>query len=673
MPLSRRTLLTGAGGGLAATLLTAPAARAAVSQTTAAPTATVDDLGIPLRDVLLIGGAVGPGPDGRDVLWSAVSGTPAHLAAIDPGTGKTLSYQALDDAPGSYAVVVAPDGTVYVGSYTNGELYRRGPGVDSPIERLGRPLASETYIWRLAVDDDGIVYGCTSPSAKVFAFDPATGHFRDYGQVRAGFQYARSIAVYGDKIYTGTEPDAHLIEIDKATGSMRELPLPAGLGTGVGLTVYDLNAYAGRVFARFGGALSGSLALWDIEEQRWSTLYTNVAGLDVSPVGPNGLVYYTRNSQLTGLRLANGAETPTGLRFAGRVVNNRGIGWVSLSDPDWPGRTLVGLLWRGEMFRYNPLTGRYDITETDVPGEPIPLAALHVGATGRLWAGGFLNGGLAQIDPATGAANFHRFSQTESVLDLGDSVWIGTYPDSRLYRYQPDATWSSSEYSPGPVGTPDNPVKVVDLHSYDQVRARTSVDADRFVAYGSMPNTTLGGCLVLVDKSTNASRIHRPVVIDQSVVALAYSGGLIVGGTSIHGGYGVPTPTQTQAVLFGFDPVADTKVFEAVAVPGAKEIDGLVTDQDGGVWGLAGGQLFAFDVASRAVTRQVALPAVGGRLAYHAASDSFYVLVADTLLRVSRADLAVTTVLSRSAEFLAVHPDGHVFLGDGPHVYRVTV
>ncbi|HEX7743835.1 MAG TPA: twin-arginine translocation signal domain-containing protein [Micromonosporaceae bacterium] len=666
--MSRRAFVTGVTAGVTAGLVG--------SLRTSRPAwaaATVDDLGIPLRDVLLIGGAVGPGPDGRPVLWSAVSGNPAHLAAIDPRTRRSVSYQPLDGAPGSYAVVVAPDGSVYVGAYSTGELYRRRPGKDSPVERLGRPLASETYIWRLAVDDDGILYGGTYPGGRVFRYDPATGHTRDYGTVLPGNMYVRSIAVLDGKIYAGTQPDTHVMEIDVVTGAMRELPRPAELGTGAGVTVYDLNAFDGRVWARFGSAINGLLGFWDVAAQRWSPLRDNVAGLDVSEPGPGGLVYYTRNARLTAFNPETGMETGTGLTFAGRVVNNRGIGWVTLADPAWPGRTLVGMLWRGELFRYNPLTGRSDVTLTDVPGEPIPLASLSVGVTGRLWAGGYLNGGVAQIDPDTGATDFHRFAQTESVLDLDDTVWLGAYPDARFYRYDPSAAWSSTEYSPGPAGTPENPVKVVDLKNLDQVRARASTDAAAWVAYGTLPNTTLGGALVIVDKATDVPRIHRPVVTDQSIVALTYADGLIIGGTSVYGGYSVPPPTQTEAVLFGFDPAADAKVFEVVAVPGTRTVDGLVTDTDGAVWVLAGGELSAFDVASRSVTRRVSLPASGGRLGYHRAGDTFYVHTGNELLRIRRADLAMTTVVRQPAQFLAVHPDGRVFLGDGPTVYRVTV
>jgi streptogramin lyase len=653
MRMSRRTFLAATGGTLAASALPVPAAAA-----------TVTELGIPLSDVLLIGGAVGPGPNGRPALWSAASGEPAHLVSIDPRTAKTLTYQALDGAPGSYGVAIGPDGTVWVGAYNTGQLYRRKPGKNSPVENLGRPLPTETYIWRLVVDSCGVVFGCTYPNAKVFAYYP-DGTIRDYGTILPGVSYARSIAEYGSKLYVGTQPDPHVVEIDKTSGAIRELPLPAGVG--LGQTVYDLNAYDGRVYARFGVAITGKLGIWDIRRKTWGPLLDNVAGLDVSAPGPGGLVYYTRNGQLTALRPDTGKETPTGLSFAGRVVSNRGIGWVNLPDRDWPGRTLVGLLWRGEMFRYNPRTRKSDVRLTDVKGEPIPLASLSVGATGRLWAGGYLNGGLAQVDPGTGASTFHRFAQTESVLDLGSTIWLGTYPDSRLYRYDPALSWNSPEYSPG--SGPENPVKVVDLKDIDQVRARTSVDAGDHVAYGTMPNTTLGGALVIVDKASNAAKIHRPVVTDQSIVALAYADGLIIGGTTIYGGYSVPAPTQTEAKLFGFDIAADTKVFET-DVPGAKTVDGLVS-VGSEIWGLAGGKLFAFDVASRTITRQVAVPSGAGRLAYHAGSDSFYVLASNTLVRVARSTLAVTTVVQRTASFLAVHPDGRVFLGNTATIYRV--
>lgn len=644
----------------------------------AAAVPDVEPLGSPLQDVLLIGGTVADGPDGAPVLWSASSGEPARLNAVDPATGKTQLSQPLAGSPGSYAVVAAPDGTVYVGAYDSGLLYRRRPGPDSAIENLGRPLPSEGYIWRLAVDDDGRVFGGTYPGGRVFGFDPSANQVRDYGQLLPGLRYVRSIAVWGPFIYAGSEPDAHVIQIHKESGEQRELALPDPLGDGVGVTTYDLNAYQGRLYARFGSALNGRLGVYDISAEKWTDLVDGVAGLDVSPPGRHGEVYFTRNSVLTRYQPRTRELTPVDLFVPGRVANNRGIGWCDLNRRDWPGNSVVGLLWRGDLFRHNPISGRSETITTDIPGEPIPISALHAGADGSIYAGGFLNGGLAVVDPDTGASAFNRFAQIESIRAIGNYVWVGAYPDSRLYRYDPTLPWSSPEYDPGEPGAVDNPAKIVDLKEHHQVRARAMTDAGTHVAYGTMPgDTTLGGALVIVNKTTLESVVHRPVVTDQSVVSLTYANDLIIGGTSIHGGYSVPAPTQTEAKLFGWEVSGTSPAFELVPVPGKDAIPALVAAPDGLLWGLTDGQLFAFDIAARQVVERLQLAADTGTTAgeLHITNDGglMYALVQGRLL--FEIDLATRTnrlLLDQRAQQLAVHADGRLFMSDDAVLYRVS-
>lgn len=571
---------------LATSVLVSAAGLAGSRAAIAAAIPDIESLGSPLQDVLLIGGTVGPGPHGSPVLWSASSGEPARLNAVDPATGSTLLSQPLEGAPGSYAVVAAPDGTIYVGTYSTGSLYRRRPGPDSTVENLGRPLPSESYIWRLAVDDEGRIFGGTYPGGRVFGYDPATGHVRDYGQLLPGLQYVRSIAVWGSRIYAGTQPDAHVIEIHKETGERRMLPLPDAIGVGAGITTYDLNAYNGWLYARFGSALNGRLGVYHIAAGEWTDLIDGVAGLDVSPPGRRGEVYFTRQNRLTRYQPRRRELTTVGPYMPGRVANNRGIGRYDLDQRGWPGESVVGLLWRGGLFRHNPLTERSEIIQTDIPGEPTEIASLHAAASGVIYAGGFLNGGLAAVDPDTGRPSFHRFAQLESIREIDGTVWLGAYPDSRLYRYDPALPWSSPEYDPGPPGSTDNPAKIVDLKAHQQVRARAMTDAGTHIAYGTMPgDSTLGGALVVVDKSTLEVAVHRPVVTDQSIVSLTYTEGMIIGGTSIHGGYSVPAPTQTEARLFVWEPSGDSPVFEVPPVPQAEAIPSLVVDAAGLVWG----------------------------------------------------------------------------------------
>ncbi|TMR20885.1 hypothetical protein ETD86_17330 [Nonomuraea turkmeniaca] len=662
--LTRRSLLAAAILAPGAALIPTPARAVSVTP-----------LGSPLQDVTLVGGAMAPGPHGKKVLWSVATGEPAKLNAVDPATAKTVLTQPLTGSPGAYAVVATRDGTLYVGTYDTGSLYRRKPGPDSTPENLGRPLPSEHYIWRLAIDDEDRLYGGTYPGGRVFRYDHRTGRVRDYGQLLPGLQYVRSIAVWGSYIYAGTLPDAHVIAIHKDTGAKRELPLPEGLGDGTGQLVNDLNAYAGKLYARFGTAINGKLGVYDISAGKWVDLIDGVAGLDVSSPGRRGEVYFTRNNRLTRYQPRTGKLTAVGPDIMGRVANNRGIGWADLGTRDWPGETVTGLLWRGALFRHNPITGRGELVQTDVPGDPVLILTLHAGQSGTVYAGGFLSG-FAEIDPGTGQADYHSFGQIESIREIGGAVWIGGYPDSRLYRYDPSLPWSSPEYAPGPPGTADNPVKITDLKAQHQVRIRAMTDAGTDLAYGTMPDgTTLNGALVIVDKTTLAAAVHLPVVTDQSIVSLAYQDGTIVGGTSIHGGYSTPTPTQPEARLFGWT-VSAGKTFEMTPVPGAPAIPALLQDSTGLLWGLADGQLFAFDVASRQVVHRLQLaPDTGstaGELARPAADGRIYALVQRHLL--FEIDLAGRTgklLLDRPAQNLAVHPDGRIFLAEDTVLTRV--
>ncbi|MEV0385493.1 hypothetical protein [Nonomuraea sp. NPDC050643] len=653
---------------------------AALAVLGAAPAAAaaprLQDLGVPLEDVLLIGGAVAPGPGGKTVLWGASSGAPARLNAVDPATGAEVARYDLPGAGGSWAVDAAPDGSVYVGAYNDGRLYRWTD--QGGVQDLGRPLSSENFIWTVAAGEGATVYGGTSPGGRLFAYDPATG-VRDYGRLSPAHAYVRSVSYAGGKIYAGTEAPAAVFEIDAASGATRQLPTPDGLDP-AGKWAYDVNVAAGFLYVRFGGASPGPLHVWDIAAGRWSDTLDAAHGLDVSPPDDEGAVYLVKGGELVRYDPRTKATTPTGVPVTGRVANTRGIGWAELGLPDYPGKSVVGLLWRGLMFRYNPQTHAKSFVQTAVKGEPIDVTALAEGPDHRMYAGGFLNGGFAALDPKTGdTTEFHTFSQSEDMTAHDGKLYIGAYPEARVYAYDPALPWNSTEYSPSPEpGPAANPERLFDLAADKQIRPRALVSAGRYLAAGTMPDLgQLGGVLAVWDPRTGTLKhAQRDVVKDQSIVSLAYRDGVLYGGTSIYSGQSATPPTQPEATLFAWSVKQNRLLWEIVPAPGKPAVPALAFDDRGRLWGIAGGEVFTVDTAARKVVGRVTLSdsrSAGGQLAFNRRDRLLYGAHAgQSVFSLDPRTGRHTALRQGPVHQLAVHGSGDVYFAEGPRLFRLA-
>ncbi|MEU3921354.1 hypothetical protein [Streptomyces sp. NPDC029004] len=636
-----------------------------------------EPLGVPLADVLLLGGTVAPGPGGRPALWNVSTGRPACLTAVDPATGEQLVSAPLADADGAWALTSAPDG-VYAGTYSNAHLYRWRPGAGDEAEDLGQPLDGESFVWSLACDEDGAVWGGTFPGGRVFRFDPAAKEYTDFGQVVAGQSYVRSIACAGGKVYSGSYAAAHIAELDPATGSVTELPMPPSLDSAESRAVYDLDAHDGRLYARIGSDLPGPLFVYDLQARAWTDEIPGAHGLTVAPPDPGGGIHLVQHGELHRYDPATRQLTSTGLTFTGKMQCVRSFGWAELLLDDWPGQSVVGTLSRGEMFRYNPATGAYAITDTGITKSPIEILALGVGDGETLYAGGFLNGGLASVNTATGATEFHRFGQTECILPASDgSVWLGLYPEARLYRYRPDRPWNSPEYSPGgPPGTPVNPEPVLNLAPHLQMRAKCLVEADGKIVVGTVPEgDRLGGGLAIHDPADGTYRFVRHVVEDQSVFCLTAHEGVVYGGASITGGLSTTEYTRESGAVFAWDMQAGEKLWELEPVPTERSVSAVAIGPDERLWGLAGYTLFAVDLGSQQVVRQYRLGSRSAAGSIVISRERLYVSVDNALIyRVDpyAEDDEPALVVGFVHRRLCVHSDGSFSLNRGPELFRVV-
>ena len=107
---------------------------------------------------------------------------------------------------------------------------------DKGIQVVGKPAASESYLWQFDIGKDGKLYACTYPGAKLVSFDPKSGAMEDLGRMHPTEMYSRSVAVGPNgKVYVGIGTTVgDLVVYDPATRQHRSL-LPPGLRGADGL------------------------------------------------------------------------------------------------------------------------------------------------------------------------------------------------------------------------------------------------------------------------------------------------------------------------------------------------------------------------------------------------------------------------------------------------------
>ncbi|MCT2583093.1 hypothetical protein [Actinophytocola gossypii] len=628
---------------------------------------------LPLASVTAPGSALGHGPDGQPWLYLVSSGSPAVLSVVDARTGEREHEFPLPGASGSWAVASAPNGDVYVGSYSEGRLYRWTPGADA-VEDLGQQIPGETFIWSLDIDEDGRVYGGTGQfDAHAFRFDPATGDTTDLGALGAGQEnlLARSIAVGGGTVYVGTGAHPRLVEIDADTGDRREVPLPEPARE---LDyVYDLDLRGDLLFVR--ASPDGSprpLHVYDVVAGEWIDTVPGAHGLTVSPVAPDERsVYFTKDGALHRYDLSTRTWSSTGVTGVGDV---RGFGFLELGQDGRPGASLVGLDHQGRYFVYSPGTGAVEHRVADAVAAPAPIRSITEGPDGLLYAGSFLAGGLAGYDPETGEKRGFapEVGQAEGMTTHDGALWIGTYPGGDIYRYDPDRPAE-------PGANPRHMLSLYDLHGQSRPFALSS--AGRYLAIGTVArNGGAGGGLTLLDPDTG-EHWFTDVVPGHSVVSLAFRDGVLYGGTSVYGGAGGPRPTDPDAVVFAYDVERREKLWQVAPVPGEGALGELAFDNDGKLWSHTPVTVFRLDPGTRRVEAvrnygeypwdEVDHAWVGSRLWIDPYDGLPHVVTQRSMYKID------PTTLDRARWFRPVsygflHNNGNIYLARDPRVWEYT-
>lgn len=600
-----------AGWRLLQTKLTAPRRAATVSVKLSADAGNAGDirwddilitkeytnLGIQVNGSTPHGTAFGTGSDQNKIYiaYNGADAVDASVAVLNINTETIEAAYPMRGSTGSRAAATATDGSVYFAGgrgSSPARVFRYNPDRRS-VDDLGIPFRNQTLIWTLEAGANGEIFGGTYNRAGVFHWRrnrfTQTGNMPIWPQM----MYARGLAydASANVLYIGAGTLARLIRCDLNRGTMTDV-LPEKYAN---VSMVNEMEYTGsRLFA-----LCNDLLVLRIEEakDRKVTVYLDAAFPSSTLPSParDGQVYIVKSGELHCYDIAAKSLVPTGAKPAFRPLK---MGWVTLANQDeFPGQTLVGFgkndAGEIKLFKYNPDIKKFRMSDVSgSPRSPVSIHTIHAGPDGKIYSSGFADIGFGVYTPLRGDEDrntpdeIHQgMHQCENMLTYNGKLYCGTYPGGKVYEYDPAQPWKSGK----------NPRLLFDMGVKNQDRPYGLAAGDGKIFAGTIAKYgLLQGALGVHDIGTGTTRIHFDIVKDQSVLTLAWCNGKVYGGTSIKGGLG-GTPTQKQAKLFVYDPVADQKTAEYdLPRSGLTAITALLTDGNQ-IWGMAEGWLFIFD------------------------------------------------------------------------------
>jgi hypothetical protein len=541
------------------------------------------NLGKPTITALTQGGTIG-----NNEFYFVANGNPGTFYAVDAATGKINFSQVVPGTTQTWAVTVGADKNVYFAASQNRGFWKYDPK-EKVITSVGNGNPSDNFVWDLDASSDGLIYGGTSPNAKVFSYNTRTNEFVDLGRMHETEQYARGIGVSDRYLYTGIGSLKHLMRMDRITGERTEITLSF---TGKSDFVHNIWPYNGLVYIVHGTSLS----IMDEQTREEKMLIRNDApeAFDgyLSPPSPynSDLIYYrNKNSRdLWTYNVSTNTVQPVTPQVKLLEYGTKAINWITL--PDSGDKVLATLYENGYYTLYNPQDNSLQTSLIAIVKDGVDVQSLAAGPDGKLYLGGFIDG-MSIFNQSTQSlerqmSNPYSPHQIEEIGFLNGKTYFGNYGGARINRFDASLPYEYGEtvaHNPGLVYTIPN--------FQDRPYAFASGDNKLFI--GTIPGYGgLGGSLTTYDDTTKLWSSTRNVVQDQSIIALTYKNGIVYGGTSVEGGLG-STRTAVTAKLFKWNAGTNTKLDEFVpAIPGIssfKLFGGLSFGPDGLLWGGAWG------------------------------------------------------------------------------------
>ncbi|MBM4048805.1 MAG: WD40 repeat domain-containing protein [Planctomycetes bacterium] len=524
-----------------------------------------EDLGVMMKKGGHRGACVGPDATGKkELIYVNFSqeAAPLFLVSVDPETGETHQYSAEAPHPGAHGLCCGPDGKIYLGTWGSGSLLVFDPKQpEKQIQTLGKPAASESYIWFLTPGIDSRIWGATFPKAKLISYDTATGEMKDHGRSSDTEMYSQSVAVGPDgRVYTtfGTRK-SDLILYDPKTGERKSIAPPE---------------------------LRGRIVRGWVGKCKDDQIYTGLAP-EGGPPGKDNRIWFRVEGDKT--IPCDVAQIPW-FRWKfrdGRYLQETGDGFYGILDPKTN-------QWQRGTFTY------------DAAGKSIFMLA--AGPDGCIYGSGAMPMDFFRYDPKAGKGGLIGTvlaGEVYSMLAHGGKLYSFCYSPPNVFVYDPAKPWKFGKQPE------DNPRDVCPLGD-GHCRPEGSVIGpdDLFYIVSHAPYGQLGGAMAIFDpKQQKVLANFRHLVKDQSLICVTWErqSNLIFVGSGVWGGGG-SVETEKEGRLAVFDPVKREKVHELVPVPGHNGIKVLAA-AEGKVFGVThSNTTFVFDPQTKSVVKTMTNP-----------------------------------------------------------------
>ncbi|WP_432973692.1 hypothetical protein [Dactylosporangium sp. CA-233914] len=634
---------------------------------------TVEDLGVPISNYLILDSVLGKDAAGRPTLYGSTYNTPSDgvtFFGVDPVTGKIRTKLVMPGAYGGYHVTLGTNGRVYLGplnARSKPEIWEYDPKTDKI--RIAATAPDGLFCFGMEASPNGKIY-CGAYGKGIYEYDPATGALRF---VLATETFPKGLLALDDRhLLIAESSPARVLVLDLVTGKTRSI-LPE---TYTAKYSFAYNA------VRIGKSIYVQLVTPDSKVLRFDarTLafideVPTITGMGFAPYQGNGFiavgpdpdhagssVFYTGRPRHDGYRI-DATHTPSTWASGPRV-------WpIKIGDETW--YASVGLT--GQVGRWNPDTGELKTYQLSLPGNPTNVTSLAQAPDGRMCGGTYETNALFCYDPKSGNTEVlgnvapGRSGAIYSMHSAAGKLFMGSYTYNVITVYDPTKAWAPSSSLGG------NPYELgsVGDQQYRPWDMTVGPDHRIWVASGAAYGVTRGA-LTAIDPTTFQVQSFRGLAGDQHFWSVTSAGDrLVAGGSTI--GDDTHLPGSAKLLVVKVDGSVETSL---VPVPGANQILALATAPDGSVVGTTdNGAWFRFDPATASIIASGQVPFGTTYDLVTGPDGMLYGGSANSIFRFNPADNSFESVASPGVRYyrtMAFDSSGRLYWGnDAGHLLRV--